>query len=418
MRKLICVLATLALVGCSERQSVGAAVERFFELVNEDRRETLKTESLAAPLAAALDSALAAGVARSKLEAELSEFVREVDDVEIGDVTISGEQATATALVTLKTGARRTGQLQLVKEGGATWRVIDWGRFTTLGERELLLAAQSCDTGDLAAADRWYAEAAALSPDDMGILADQADCHFRRGDGEVAERLSRAVIRRSSGGALRSYLLLAEIQRQRDQHDASVTTLEEAIRVNPGRPDAYEALMRGHIQRHDDAAALGVADRAQASKVRSDLLDGYRGWLYCRQGDFSRGVTMLRAAVEASPGDALLGRLYARVATPPDQRLRNAARRVDNRDFDGALAEVAAVLEVLPTHAGAVEAQGRIRAQAVSHFSARSEAALAAAKYDEAIELARRVLEHDPANAGARRTEQKAHEIKRVLGYR
>jgi tetratricopeptide (TPR) repeat protein len=234
------------------------------------------------------------------------------------------------------------------------------------------LAQASLGRGDAAAAVAWCDEILARAPDHLAALLMRALAQEGLGRAAAAEADLDALLTHDSEGplAVPAYQARARLREARDASEAAVADLDEAIRLQPETPALY--LLRAAAQLSVGRFDAAVTDTNRALFFTPDDAAGHalRGLALCDGGRLEEAVRELERAVELEEdvmqhhyalADAL-DRLneheralasYSRaleIEATPTLYSDRGLTRVGLGDYDGALEDYGAALQLDPAH--------------------------------------------------------------------
>jgi tetratricopeptide (TPR) repeat protein len=182
----------------------------------------------------------------------------------------------------------------------------------TIERIQLLRQSQGAETALKAAI-----ELAQTSPDDPIVLAVLSEIQADAGQEETAIRTAQKaillgeVLPTSQQASLR--LLLGQLLRRAGQLDQAVHHLDEVIRLDPDKIEAYLELGRTHQDRRQQAQALLMYKRA-AGIDPHDPRPYLQAGLALKDGkDYLEAESMLRRAADLEPNDPIIRRQLAAV---------------------------------------------------------------------------------------------------------
>lgn len=130
---------------------------------------------------------------------------------------------------------------------------------------------------------------------------------------EAEDLLNRILDSNEDNYAAR--LLLARIHGQRDERQAYVTTLEEAIAQTPDRPEAYELLYRHYLgeNRFDEAAAL--IERGLAAAPDNNAMKVFKADVLINQGKRAEALALYSELIEDRPDDRIVANNFVSLSS-------------------------------------------------------------------------------------------------------
>lgn len=171
----------------------------------------------------------------------------------------------------------------------------------------------------------------------------------------------------------RAYLLIAEIDRAAGAPpDQVATSLAEAVRADPGDPEAHMALVAHHVRVADRPAALVAAQAAAAALPGNLGMQRMLGQIQLLAGDSQQAAATLKKLAASLPDDAAL-------------QVTLAEAFLATRDVDGARKALRRALEIDPLLGEAQRGLAML--------------ALGDKRVDEALTIARDMQARDPKGA-------------------
>ena len=175
------------------------------------------------------------------------------------------------------------------------------------------------DIGDKAKALEVARAAAVASPNDRDAAVALADLLRAGGQwNESVTVLDPIIARETATPDWRLLYLRAVALEQAKRWPEAERDLQAALKINPDEPELLNFLGYTWIDRNEHLAeALGMVQKAVASRPQSGAMLDSLGWAYYRLGDYKSAVDKLESAVEMEPGDpdvnGHLGDAYWRV---------------------------------------------------------------------------------------------------------
>lgn len=158
-------------------------------------------------------------------------------------------------------------------------------------------------SGSRSAADRYLARARALSPDDPGLLLDEAQFAYFDNDLEKALSLSREASRLAphlAGPYYNEGLALLRLNRLEEALDSA----EKALTLAPNAAEIHSLIGELKYAMGDDAQARSFAEKAVEISPYFDQPCRTLAKLALKDGDIEKAAGLFRRAVELNPSDA------------------------------------------------------------------------------------------------------------------
>ncbi len=166
---------------------------------------------------------------------------------------------------------------------------------------------------DLVRADRSFARAIELAPDDLQYLAEYGDLQLDMGRAAAAEKIFRELQRRAPGLLTASVNLGSALMAQ-NRLDEATASLQEALRIDPFCAQALSNLGAIAIKKKDIAEAQRLLQRALEIDSLSFEARVNLAVVYQKQWKWDKALRILEEAARIKPGHPEvrynLGRAY------------------------------------------------------------------------------------------------------------
>jgi tetratricopeptide (TPR) repeat protein len=295
----VIVLSLLASVSCGSRSQIDDVVKNFFAEVNRSNFETARVKYLYSA-----DSPLTLGRAHKTIEDSFKNLAGYIQSVEVRNERVTGEQATLTAVLITPWGARASGRVQLIKEGGREWKISSWDAFNFLGHEHSRRAMNYCNAQNIGTALTEFQAALTENPQDAVILDSMGICYEKIGNFGAAEQKFTEAIKLYPDVLYTAYWHLGNLYAQQGKLIEAERAYEKAVKNNPDDADSHNALAwfyADHGIKLD--RAIELAQKALSLSPESAYILDTLGWAYYKKGDRTQALQYLARAAGKEPNN-------------------------------------------------------------------------------------------------------------------
>jgi len=310
-------LPALALTSCSPRSTIDGVVKGFFQEVNQSNFESAKTKYLSTAYVNALNSPLMMREGHKEIQKSFADWVGYIKSVDVTNEQIKGEQASVTAVLVMPWGAKASGTVELIKQGGDQWKIAEWSNFTVLGYDHLRTAGSLCNPRSIDSAVEEYNAALAENPDDAAILTAFAACYDHVGNLAAAEEKARQANAMFPDVLWNSYLVLGDVYSREGKPEEAEAAFLKAIKNKPDDGIACSALASfyaEHNMKLDQAVEL--AKKANSLMPNNGHVLDSLGWAYYKKGDRAEALKYLGKAASMERFDKTIQQHYREASKP------------------------------------------------------------------------------------------------------
>lgn len=181
------------------------------------------------------------------------------------------------------------------------------------------LAAIYAAKGDAAAAEKAYANAAALAPARSGVRLRYAEFSMRSGKPEQAKRILNEATQKNPD-FLPAWMLLAQIAETEKKPDECLAAVGKILALDAVHHDAWLLSARAHLSKGEVDKAQSELERLEKSFPKSPELQYELGVVHVAKGEPEKAIAALNQALalapEAAGANELLASLYVRTGSP------------------------------------------------------------------------------------------------------
>jgi len=411
------VLSLISCVSCGSHSQIDDTVKGFFAEVNKSNFETARVKYLYSG-----DASLMLGQANKTIEDSFKNLVGYIQSVEIGSEQVTGERATLTVLLVEPWGARASGKVELIKEGGRTWKISSWDAFKFLGYEHTTNAMNYCNAQNIGTALGEFQSALEENPKDALILDWMGICYERAGNLDAAQAKWKQAIGMYPDVVWDPYLRLGYIYSQTNKLDEAEKAFKKAEKNVGNEPRAageYNNVAwfyADHGLRLEQA--IEFAQKAVALAPDNGAALDTLGWAYYKKGDRAQAVKYLAQAAEKDPSNQLIQAHYKEASTTAATHIARSQGFLSQRQFDQALSECDAALRLEPNNISAQDMRRVVIEAATGEHLQQAQSLFAKGQYDNALSECEIVLRFDPQNSLALSLRTRITETKKALGYK
>ena len=291
------VLSLISCVSCGSHSQIDDTVKGFFAEVNKSNFETARVKYLYNG-----ESSLTLGQAHKTIEDSFKELAGYIQSVEIGAEQITGEQATLTAILVEPWGARASGKVDLIKEGGRIWKISSWNAFKFLGYDHTANAMKYCNAQNIGTALGEFQAATEENPKDALILDDMGICYEKAGNLDAAQEKLKQAIAMYPDVVWDPYLHLGYIYSQTNRLSEAEKAFQKAEKNVENEPRAAAKdndlawFYADHAIRLEQA--IEFAKKAVALAPDDGNILDTLGWAYYKKGERAQALQYRQGAAE------------------------------------------------------------------------------------------------------------------------
>jgi tetratricopeptide (TPR) repeat protein len=364
-------LSFLSSTSCSTRGRIDDVIKEFFGEINGSNFESAKAKYLATSLINDLAAPPAFGRSHKTIQESFQQLAGSIDSVEVTGEVVKGEEASATVTLAISWGARESGTIELVKEGGKAWKIQKWGEFRTLGAEHVANAINLWRARNPGAAVAEYQAALAENPQDSAIVTSLGVCYQVMGRLDDAEAQYKKAIEMHPNAVWDPYIALGSLYAQRGDIPKAEEAFQKAIKNKPDNAGGYNSLAWMYAEKGINLdKAVELAQKAiQLSPDDAGLVDTL-GWAYYRKGQRAEALRYLAQAAARAPNSAEIRNHYEEVSITAAVHLIRAQGLVNTGRFDQAAGECDAALRQEPNNERAKSMKADIGKQAAARHVA------------------------------------------------
>ena len=411
----VLLLLGLSLIaGCTARSKVDSVIEGFFSQVNQSNFETAKSRYLSDVLINNLNSPQ---TTHSSIQKSFGGLVGQIKSVDVTNVEVKGEEATAGASIGMRWGTRYQGKMDLIKEEGKEWKISDWQQFNPIGNEHVVAAEQHLRAKQTSEMASEYQAAFAENPRDAAILDEWGSAYLLLGDLVHAEEKFKQAIAMYPDVVWDPYISIAAIYQSKGDLPGAENALKRAISNKPDNSGAYNSLAWFYATTGMKLdRAIELAQKASSMSPDNAYYLSTLGWAYYRKGEREEAVKFLARALSKDPNNGVIKAQYDEVSTTAEVHLARAQQLSNQGRFDQAVGECDAALRQEPSNERAKSMRAILGKQSAEMHVTSARQAFEKQQYNPALSECEVALRDDPQNTDAADLKAKIAEVKKVLG--